>query len=91
MVTVRTPIRGTSVAALFDAREHPTLSVTQAARCLGIGRNQCYAAARAGELPVLRVGSRLFIKTADLNAMLGFDVDGCTRRVAVSAASDPAT
>jgi excisionase family DNA binding protein len=37
----------------------PTISVDDAARVLGIGRSTVYAAVKAGEVPVIRVRSRL--------------------------------
>jgi excisionase family DNA binding protein len=33
-----------------------TISIAEAARRLGIGRNQAYAAARRGEIPVIEFG-----------------------------------
>ena len=48
----------------------PTISVTEAGQILGIGRASAYAAARAGELPSLRIGRRLVVPTARLRQML---------------------
>ena len=51
-----------------------TVSVKEAARILGIGTNQAYAAARNGELPgVLRIGGRILISRAALHKMLQGD------------------
>src|ERR1700685_1454954 len=47
-----------------------TLTVAESARMLGIGKNQCYAAARKGELPVLHIGGRILISRAGLERML---------------------
>lgn len=47
-----------------------TLTVEEAARCLGIGRSGAYAAARAGEIPVIRVGRRLLVPRAALDRWL---------------------
>ena len=59
-----------------------TLTVPEAARLLGIGRNLAYEiAARDGEIagvPVIRVGRRLIIPLARLLEVLGLD-DGSTR------------
>lgn len=33
-------------------------SIEEVAALLRIGRNQCYAAARRGEIPVIRIGAR---------------------------------
>lgn len=52
-----------------------TLTITEAAELLGIGRNLAYEiATRDGELagvPVIRVGRRLLIPQARLHAVLG--------------------
>jgi excisionase family DNA binding protein len=45
-------------------KENPdrrTLSVPEAARLLGIGRNQAYLAARAGDIPSIRIGDRILV------------------------------
>lgn len=56
-----------------------TLTVPEAARLLGIGRNLAYEiAAREGEIagvPVIRVGRRLLIPLARLLEVLGLDDD----------------
>lgn len=61
-----------------------TLTVPEAARLLGVGRNLAYEiAARDGEIagvPVIRVGRRLLVPLARLLAVLGLD-DGSTRSV----------
>ena len=60
-------------------RVSATLTVPQAARLLGIGRNLAYEiAARDGEIagvPVIRVGRRLLIPLARLLEVLGLDED----------------
>lgn len=48
-----------------------TISVPDAARLLGIGRNQAYQAAARGELPALRLGGRILVLTSPLRRMLG--------------------
>ncbi len=51
-----------------------TLTIPQAAICLGVSRNAAYEAARSGELagvPVIRVGRRLLIPRAMLENALG--------------------
>ena len=47
-----------------------TLSVEEAAHVLGIGRGLAYELARSGELPVIRLGRRLLVPRAQLEAML---------------------
>jgi hypothetical protein len=60
-------------------RVSATLTVPEAARLLGIGRNLAYdIAARDGEIagvPVIRVGRRLLIPLARLFEVLGLDDD----------------
>ena len=51
-----------------------TYTIAQAARLLGIGRNQAYEAARRGELPTIRIGARLLVPRERLHRMLGADV-----------------
>ena len=46
------------------------MSVEQAARYLGIGRNTAYEAIRRGELPATRIGRRLVVVRAALERRL---------------------
>jgi excisionase family DNA binding protein len=48
-----------------------TLSVPEAGRRLGLGKNASYEAARRGELPTLRFGRKLRVPRAALEKMLG--------------------
>ena len=48
-----------------------TLTVVEAARRLGIGRNQAYQAARTGEIPTIKIGKRLLVPRAALLRLLG--------------------
>lgn len=54
------------------------MSVPEAAKLLGIGRNQAYAAASRGELPAVRLGGRILILTAPLRQMLRLDESATT-------------
>ena len=58
-----------------DIREAPAvpsmLTVQQASELLGISLRSAYRAAEAGQLPILRLGRRLFVPTRRLLAMLG--------------------
>jgi excisionase family DNA binding protein len=36
-----------------------TQTIAEAAKELGIGKNQAYAAARRGEIPTIRIGNRI--------------------------------
>jgi len=47
-----------------------TVSVEEAGRILGIGRSSAFAAARRGEIPVLRIGRRVLVPRAALERML---------------------
>jgi len=47
-----------------------TISVPEAGKMLGIGRNGAYDAARRGELPTLKFGKRLVVPLAALEKML---------------------
>jgi excisionase family DNA binding protein len=53
----------------------PTLTVEQAAKLLGIGRNQTYEAVARGELPAMRIGRRWIIPTLRLLKLLGVGTD----------------
>jgi excisionase family DNA binding protein len=54
-----------------DAKvQRATVGVKEAAQILGIGKNQAYAAARNGELPVVRIGGRILVSRAALEKML---------------------
>jgi excisionase family DNA binding protein len=46
------------------------MTVGAAAKILGIGRNQAYAAAARGELPVIRIGKRLLVPIAALERLI---------------------
>ena len=47
-----------------------TFSVEEAAQLLGIGRGLAYELARTGKIPVIRLGRRLLVPRARLEAML---------------------
>ncbi|WP_022891230.1 hypothetical protein [Agromyces subbeticus] len=48
-----------------------TTDVATAARVLGIGRRQAYAAAQAGTITTLKIGSRVLVPVAPLLEALG--------------------
>ena len=50
--------------------ERLTLSVEEAARVLGIGRGLAYELVRTGQIPVIRLGRRMVVPRAQLEAML---------------------
>jgi excisionase family DNA binding protein len=47
-----------------------TLTVAQAAKLLGISRNSAYEAAKRGQLPILKIGSRILVPRVALEEML---------------------
>ncbi len=58
---------------MSESAERLTMSVTEAAKRLGIGRNQAYEAIRRGEIPSVRIGRRLLVPHAGLKKMLSDD------------------
>jgi excisionase family DNA binding protein len=50
--------------------DRKTLSVAQAGEVLGIGRSAAYQAARAGQIPTIRIGRRLLVPIIALEEML---------------------
>jgi excisionase family DNA binding protein len=50
--------------------ERKTLSITEAAKALGISRSFAYEAAREGKIPVIRLGTRMLVPVAALDRML---------------------
>lgn len=53
-----------------------TLTIAEAAKVLGVGRNSAYEAARRGEIPTIRIGKRLLVPMAGLNRMLAAEQAG---------------
>jgi excisionase family DNA binding protein len=53
-----------------EPTERATLTVYEAAKLLGVGRNQTYQAIREGKIPHLRIGSRIVIPRAALSKLL---------------------
>jgi excisionase family DNA binding protein len=55
----------------MDASEGPkTETIAEAAKELGIGRNQAYAAAKRGDIPTIRLGKRILVLREPLKRML---------------------
>ena len=50
--------------------ERLTLSIEEAAKILGIGRNLCYDKVKTGEIPVIRIGRRLLVPRRALEKLL---------------------
>jgi excisionase family DNA binding protein len=51
-------------------KERKTYTIEEAAHLLGVGRNQCYEAARSGSIPTLKIGKRILVPKAALDRML---------------------
>lgn len=47
-----------------------TLSVEEAAKVLGIGRNLAYDRVKTGEIPAIKIGRRLLVPRAALEKLL---------------------
>lgn len=60
-------------ATIDDLEGRPTITVSEAAVVLGISRNSAYAAARRGDLPTIRFGTRILVPTARLRSLLGME------------------
>ena len=56
--------------ALYARARARTISVPEAGRWLGIGRNAAYDAARRGEIPTIRIGKLLRVPVVALERML---------------------
>lgn len=52
-------------------KSRPTNTIAETADFLRLGLNQTYAAAKAGEIPTIRIGNRILVPTARLLEMLG--------------------
>lgn len=53
-----------------EKTEAVTMSVPEAGRRLGIGRNAAYDAAARGEIPMIRIGRRMLVPRAAFDRML---------------------
>jgi len=56
--------------------EVPAMTVERACKLLGISRSSGYAAAISGDLPVITIGRRKLVPTAQLRRMLRLDSEG---------------
>jgi excisionase family DNA binding protein len=65
-----------------QAQAPATATIVEAAKRLGIGRNQAYEAAHRGEIPTIRIGRRWLVPIAALDALLQ---GGATRKVSRAA------
>ena len=58
----------------LDPATKPTLSVDEFAVATGIARSTAFAAVHAGQVPSIRLGTRIRIPTAAVRRMLQLDV-----------------
>ena len=58
--------------------EPAAVSVTEAARLLGLSRRSAYRAAAAGELPTVRIGGRILVPVHRLLELLDQEQRGTT-------------
>lgn len=66
-----TPQRGTS--PLPDPEQQPLLDVPTAGAAVDWSRDKSYRAARDGLMPVVRIGRRVYVVTAEWRRTLGLD------------------
>ncbi len=50
--------------------ERKTYRIEDAGKMLGLGKNASYKAAHKGEIPVIKIGNRLFVPKAAFDRML---------------------
>lgn len=53
--------------------DQPTMTVSEFAALVGVGRTAAYEAVRRGEVPSLRFRGRIVIPTAEVRRLLGID------------------
>jgi excisionase family DNA binding protein len=51
-------------------RKALTVTVAEAARLLGVGRNLAYEAVKRGEIPTIRIGRRILVPVEGINRLL---------------------
>lgn len=61
---------------LPDPLKVPTLSVERVAELLGVSRTSAYAAARRGDIPVVRIGQRILVPTVGVYRLIGHPLPG---------------
>jgi len=58
-----------------NTTQRKTCTVEDAAKILGIGRRAAYAGVNEGSIPSLRIGRRILVPIAKLNALLEDDAE----------------
>jgi excisionase family DNA binding protein len=60
----------------FNKDNKLTYTIPEAAKLIGLSRNQGYELARRGELPIVKMGKLLFVPKARLHKMFGLNEKG---------------
>ncbi len=55
---------------MADNSERKTLTVAEAAKELGLGKNAAYEGVRSGQIPSVRIGGRILVPRVALDRML---------------------
>ena len=55
---------------MIEASERQTYDVEEAAKILGICRNQAYDAVKRGEIPTIKIGKRLLVPKVALDRLV---------------------
>lgn len=63
-------------SALPDPEACPLMSVPDAGKAVGWSRDQSYRAARDGIMPVIKMGSRSYVPTAEWRRVLSLESGG---------------
>ena len=71
----RTPILVDTAPSVRDPVASLTITVSEAARALGISRESAYRAVRAGQIPAVRLGRRWVVPSSGVRRLLGIDGD----------------
>lgn len=50
--------------------ERQTMTIEEAAKALGVGRNKAYEAAKAGQIPTIKIGKRRLVPIVAFEKML---------------------
>ncbi|MGC0271720.1 hypothetical protein ACO0LV_01835 [Pseudactinotalea sp. Z1739] len=58
-----------------DVRDRATITVPEAGRLMGVGRDIAYRAAATGQIPTLKLGRRLVVPVPRLLALIGENTD----------------
>ena len=67
---IQLKMKSSRLGVTWMAEDKRVVSVIEASKILGIGKNLCYEAIRRGEIPALRIGKRLLVPKAALERLL---------------------